>query len=215
MSGPHLTPGDPLGGAGARPAPAPAAEPPPRGFDYGDERPPGAGRLGPAPPAATVPAAALGPELVLAGWWRRVGAQAIDAILIGVVALLIAVPLGIGAFSADTDTGFFAVILGLVVLMLVYALVALVYAPLMMAGTNGKTVGRMATGIRVVRTNGRPMDFATAAIREVLLKAVAIGGFANAVTLGLAGLLDVLWPLWDEENRALHDFPVGTRTVLD
>jgi hypothetical protein len=25
----------------------------------------------------------------------------------------------------------------------------------------------------------------------------------------------VLWPLWDDENRALHDFVVDTRTVKD
>ena len=31
---------------------------------------------------------------------------------------------------------------------------------------------------------------------------------------GLAGLIDVLWPLVDRENRALHDFGVDTRTVL-
>jgi hypothetical protein len=37
---------------------------------------------------------------------------------------------------------------------------------------------------------------------------------ANSVTFGLASLLDVLWPLWDEENRALHDYVSQTRTVL-
>jgi hypothetical protein len=33
------------------------------------------------------------------------------------------------------------------------------------------------------------------------------------MTIGIAQLVDVLWPLWDEENRALHDFIVNTRTV--
>ena len=28
-----------------------------------------------------------------------------------------------------------------------------------------------------------------------------------------AQLIDWLWPLWDDENRALHDFIVNTRTV--
>jgi len=32
-------------------------------------------------------------------------------------------------------------------------------------------------------------------------------------TFGLAWLLDILWPLWDEENRALHDFVVNTRSI--
>ena len=40
-------------------------------------------------------------------------------------------------------------------------------------------------------------------------------GIAGAFTGGIANLVDVLWPLWDEENRALHDFVVNTRVVKD
>ncbi len=83
-----------------------------------------------------------------------------------------------------------------------------------MARTNGQTLGRMATGIRVIRTNRRPMTFGPAFVREVLVKLVLINMFASGATLGLAMLLDLLWPLWDEENRALHDFLVQTRTVM-
>jgi uncharacterized RDD family membrane protein YckC len=94
------------------------------------------------------------------------------------------------------------------------AIVALAYAPVLMARTNGKTLGRMATGIRVVRANGQPMTLAWAALREVAVKALLVG-IVSSVTFGLGYLLDVLWPLWDDENRALHDFVVDTRTVLD
>ena len=37
----------------------------------------------------------------------------------------------------------------------------------------------------------------------------------SSLTAGLASLADVLWPLWDEENRALHDLIVDTRVVKD
>ena len=40
----------------------------------------------------------------------------------------------------------------------------------MMAKTNGKTLGRMAIGIRVVRANGKPIDFGYAMLREVVVK---------------------------------------------
>jgi uncharacterized RDD family membrane protein YckC len=40
-------------------------------------------------------------------------------------------------------------------------------------------------------------------------------GIASSLTGGLAFFADVLWPLWDEENRALHDFIVDTRVVRD
>ncbi len=72
----------------------------------------------------------------------------------------------------------------------------------MMVRTNGKTLGRMACGIRVVRANGQPMDYGTAVLREVVVKWLLINVVAGSFTLGLATLLDYLWPLWDEENRA-------------
>jgi uncharacterized RDD family membrane protein YckC len=81
-----------------------------------------------------------------------------------------------------------------------------------MARTNGKTWGRMAMNIRVVRTSGEPISFGFAMIREVLVKVVLFWIF-GIFTAGLAGLVDHLWPLWDEENRALHDFIVSTRVV--
>ena len=87
-------------------------------------------------------------------------------------------------------------------------IVALLYAPVMMARTNGQTLGRMAVGIRVVRANGEPMTFGCAMLREVAVKCAAVRRRRELVTFGLATLLDVLWPLWDEENRALHDFVV-------
>jgi uncharacterized RDD family membrane protein YckC len=97
---------------------------------------------------------------------------------------------------------------------LAVAIVALLYAPLMMARTNGKTLGRMALGIRVVRANGNPMTFGWAMLREVAVKALLFG-ILSSLTAGLASLADVLWPLWDDENRALHDFVVDTRVVKD
>ncbi|CAA9498927.1 MAG: hypothetical protein AVDCRST_MAG30-1793, partial [uncultured Solirubrobacteraceae bacterium] len=97
---------------------------------------------------------------------------------------------------------------------LIASVVALLYAPVMMSRTNGQTVGRMATGIRVVRTSGEPMTFGWAMLREVAVTWILIYTIGGSLTFGLAPLLDILWPLWDEENRALHDFPVETRTVL-
>jgi uncharacterized RDD family membrane protein YckC len=36
-----------------------------------------------------------------------------------------------------------------------------------------------------------------------------VGGFL----LGIPWLIDVLWPLWDDENRALHDMIVKSHVV--
>jgi uncharacterized RDD family membrane protein YckC len=163
-----------------------------------------------------VPAPVTG-RYALAGWWSRVGAAVIDGIIIGIGALIIVALFGsvfsVGFFASD-EAGVISVIVGLLLSFVAIAIVALLYAPLMMARTNGKTLGRMAMGIRVVRANGQPMTFAWAMLREVVVKALLFG-IAGSLTFGLASLLDVLWPLWDEENRALHDFVVDTRTVRD
>ena len=66
----------------------------------------------------------------------------------------------------------------------------------------------------MIRADGEPMTFGFAMLREVLVKSLLVGVIAS-VTFGLAWLLDVLWPLWDEENRALHDFVVNTRVIID
>jgi uncharacterized RDD family membrane protein YckC len=221
---PGLTSGDPLApGPDAPPhesglpgyqPPAPP-QPAPEGFSGGYSSPPPPGAFG--APAHTVPAVPASGQYALAGWWSRVGAAIIDGLIIGVGALIIIAAFGsvfsVGFFDSE-ETGVVALVVGLMLSFLAIAIVALLYAPLMMARTNGKTLGRMALGIRVVRANGQPMTFGWAMLREVAVKALLFG-FAGSITAGLANLADVLWPLWDDENRALHDFIVDTRTVVD
>jgi uncharacterized RDD family membrane protein YckC len=217
-----MTPGDPLDPGpdvprhdSGLPAPPPAQPSP--GYsappDYSAPPPPGAFGAS-AYAAAPVPAAG---RYTLATWWSRVGAQLIDGIIIAVGALLILLVFGsvfsVG-FFADDKTGVVALIAGLALATVAIAIVSLLYAPLMMARTNGRTLGRMAVGIRVVRAKGEPITLGFAMLREVAVKALLFG-IAGSVTFGLANLADVLWPLWDDENRALHDFVVDTRVVAD
>lgn len=230
MSDRDVTPGDPLGGGGARRGeperhpsglPQPPREPDRPGLWHGEQpRSAPAGYVTPAPPGAGGARAAGFPvggggQLVLAGWWRRVGAALLDGVIVGAVALAIMAPLGIGIFATgDSSTGVVAFGLAFAVAALVLTVVAFLYAPFLMARTNGQTLGRMATGIRVVRTSGERMTFGWAMLREVAVKNLLINVVGGSITLGLATLLDVLWPLWDEENRALHDFVVQTRSVM-
>jgi uncharacterized RDD family membrane protein YckC len=216
-----LSSGDPLGGGGAPEPPrhesglpgAPPAPERPRSLPgYGSPPPPGAG--GPVAPAAS--GGVMG-RYVLATWLSRVGAQLIDGLIIGVGALILFLPIGAAlgvAGASDSDTGIGAAIVALLFWVLCVAIIAILYAPVLMSRTNGKTVGRMVMNIRVVRTSGAPITFGFALLREVGVKAIGVG-VAGSFTFGLAGLLDSLWPLWDEENRALHDFIVSTRVVKD
>jgi uncharacterized RDD family membrane protein YckC len=187
----------------------PVAAPP----GYTTTPPPGAG----GPPVAATAPGAVGETYVLAGWWSRVGAHIVDSLIVVVGGLLllaaITAPFSIGFFAND-GVGVVAVIVGFLIAVVCVAIVALLYAPALMARTNGKTFGRMLTGIRVVRANGRPIEFGFAMLREVAVKTLLFG-ILGGLTAGLANLADYLWPLWDEENRALHDFVVDTRTIVD
>ena len=69
-----------------------------------------------------------------------------------------------------------------------------------------------ALNIRVVRTDRQPVRVGTVAIRQWLMQ-YFVFGFLAIVTLFIATLLNYLWPLWDNENRALHDMVASTRVV--
>jgi uncharacterized RDD family membrane protein YckC len=181
---------------------------------YTSTPPPGAG----GPPVASFGTTApVAGRYALAGWWSRVGAALIDGVIVGVGGLLLLIaitaPFSLGFFASE-DAGIVSIVIGLMFAIICVSIAALLYAPALMARTNGRTFGRMALGIRVVRAKGEPMTFGFAMLREVAVKALLFG-IASSLTGGLAFFADVLWPLWDEENRALHDFIVDTRVVRD
>lgn len=129
-----------------------------------------------------------------ADWGSRAGAALLDGAIV--------VALAIAAAAVSRGDG--------VWLVLAFLLASAYYVLTMSrrGARNGQTLGKQAVGIRVVRTNGQPVTPGVAIVREALGKLLV----GNA-TLGLVGLVDVLWPLGDSENRALHDFPVRTRVV--
>ena len=206
------------------PEPEPEPEPPPPAPRTGSIGPPGYERGAPAgrPPGATVPprdfrAPVPDERWVLAEWWRRAVAYLLDGVIIGVVVTLIIVIItsaagGVGFLGGDA-TGYGGLVLGLLFSTLIAAAVAVLYAPFYMARTNGQTLGKQVMGIRVVRASGQPVDFLWSVLREVIIKAVVFAGLGASVTFGLAWLVDCLWPLWDNENRALHDLIVDSRVV--
>ncbi len=153
----------------------------------------------------------------LAGWGQRAVAAIIDAVLVAVVAGIVLLVLGavaFGALSLDTPGGIAGALVIALIAVGAVTVGALVYAPLIMARTNGKTVGKLMTGCRVVRGNGREVDFLWAAYREVLIKSLALG-IVGSITAGIGYLVNYLWPFFDDRNRALHDIVVDSRVVKD
>lgn len=153
-----------------------------------------------------------------AGWWSRVGAALFDLLVISIPAAVLALALfgsAAAAFGADDDFGAVTLIVGLIAYVGLLVAALILYAPLLMrrgGARNGQTWGKQLAGIRVVRTNGVPMDFTQSAIREALVKGLGLGVASSMIPL-IPYVLDALWPLWDDERRAIHDMVVGTRVV--
>jgi uncharacterized RDD family membrane protein YckC len=136
-----------------------------------------------------------------ASWWQRVGATLIDALILSAVALVFGVALSAGGSnSGDATVAIYAVVF----------FASVVYSPLLMAREgdgNGQTIGKRVLGIRVVHEDGHPMTIRRGLVRD---------GFGKAV-LGLVPLytvVDVLWPIFDKDNQAIHD-KVGSTYVVD
>jgi uncharacterized RDD family membrane protein YckC len=207
------------------PEPVPVAPPPPEPRT-GSIGPPGyegpSGGATTIPPGVTTPPSRVGPEPVpgrhvLAPWGRRAVTYVLDGIIVGVITTLIIVLItgaagGVGFLGGDT-TGYGALLVGFLFSTLIATAVALLYSPLWMVRTNGQTLGKQLMGIRVIRPDGKPIEFLYALVREVVVKTFLFAGLGGSITFGLVWLLDCLWPLWDDENRALHDMIVNSRVV--
>src|SRR5829696_6631188 len=165
-----MSSGDPLGGGGAPEAPRHESGLP----GYTSPPPPGAGGVAPVHGHDV-----LG-RYVLAGWWSRVGAAIVDGIIVSAGALILFLPLAAAGLNVDSDAGWLAFVGAAVVWVLCVSVIAMLYAPAMMSRTNGKTVGRMVTNIRVVRARGEPMTFGFALLREVLIKSILVASSARS-----------------------------------
>ena len=195
----------------------PGAPPPPSGGPYappgGPEGPPPY-YGGPVPPGGwqqPIPQAQPGwYGRPLASWGSRVAATLIDWLILLVPVIVLTVI--VVAIAAGSDTG--AIVTG-VMGFLAYLVALFLYAPLLMTRDgehNGQTWGKQALGITVVRDNGQAMNFGTAALREIVVKGLLVGIASSIIPL-IPWLLDYLWPLWDDQNRALHDMVVSTHVV--
>jgi uncharacterized RDD family membrane protein YckC len=137
-----------------------------------------------------------------------------------VVAGIVALVGAAGGISFDDDgtgmlVGLLAVVLALLVVIATLVVTVLLYAPLTMrrpGARNGQTWGKQLVGIRVVRMSGEPSTFASAAVREAGAK-LLLFGVGGALLAWIPTLVDLLWPIWDDENRALHDMLVDTCVV--
>lgn len=138
------------------------------------------------------------PEVLKAPFALRCGALCIDYILliaIPVITLLLGVSFagaaGSQAGSVSNSTGW---ILGLLLCLTNFFI---------LPSVGGQTIGKMLTGIRIVKINGSSVSFGTILLRDL------VGYALTAGTLGLGFLFSV----FSSKGRALHDYIAGTVVV--
>jgi uncharacterized RDD family membrane protein YckC len=153
----------------------------------------------PPPPGVGGNYAGVGPQL--AEWWQRLVAIIIDGILLSCVSA----PFGTFRRATNTDgtTANFSLTGGKVFAPLV---IGILYYGLM-NGLLGKTLGKMALGIKVVSKGtdnliGPGKGILRAVVSQLLWLVVCIGG-----------LVDNLMPLWDKDRQSIHDKVAGSQVV--
>lgn len=212
---------------GAAPPPAAGHAPPgaPQpGYGQPGYAPPGYGQ--PLPQAPPLPGYGMpgGPQDALAGRLARLGAGILDSIILGIVAIpaaLISIRWDRLTDSVESgepitdpmDMYNIPVLLSgyLVVFILGFGYFTVAHAKW------GQTIGKKAFSIRVVKAaDWSAVTWGQSAVREAVVYAISIVTVVlNFLTpaagiLGLVGLIDNAWILWDQRRQALHDKAAGT-----
>ncbi|PJK09420.1 transporter [Lysobacteraceae bacterium NML95-0200] len=163
-------------------------------------------------PTAPLPASADidRSDIVYAGFWRRVAANVIDSLIVGMLSYIIIIPVmlvagfSLAAFAGDIPSGqesaFTWLMLGLYPLL--YTLHAIYYG-WMQSRPAQATLGKMACGIKVVGNNGERISFWRGFGRYFAF------AFVFVFTLGIGTLIAA----FTDRKRALHDMMCSTLVV--
>lgn len=135
-------------------------------------------------------------QFTYAGFWVRFCAKFVDGLICGGVNTALGLLLGLAAAGNPERAGMAAVISTLLgwVFQLTYNVWFL--------GRFGATPGKMALGLKVIRSSGDPLTYGRALGR-------VFAEFISAVVL----MLGYIMAAFDSEKRALHDHICDTRVV--
>jgi len=165
--------------------------------------PPAAGS---APPYAAVPA--YGPAMDYATWGTRALGYIVDSLLVGVVVGVVYALAG-GMMAAVAGLAGHHAAGGVCCLMLVLFPVASLavglYNRVYLVAQRGYSIGQGLVKVKVVDGSGRLISQQAALIR--LLAHVGMS------LIAFLGLIDLLWPLWDERRQTLHDKAVSCYVI--
>src|SRR5215213_3877502 len=137
-------------------------------------------------------------ELTLAGIGSRFIAAILDLIVQGSVILAAAIVFGVSGASDSS--------IGVAAFTIVFFLVFFAYDVLFEVRSRGRTLGKRWTGLRVMRTGGRPVTFVPSCVRNVM-RLVDILPLFYAV-----GMFSIFFTA---RNQRLGDLAAGTLIVRE
>lgn len=175
-------------------------------IDNGTAPLPGTGPISASPYTTHAASAGLhAAEVVYAGFWKRVAAYLIDYVILTVFAMIVGAIVGLGIGGATGFAGGSATTAG-VASQLAGALlgfcIGLVYYGWFHASSGGATPGKMAIGIKVVRSNGERISLGR-----------SIGRYFATILSGLILVIGYLMAAFTERKQALHDMICDTVVV--
>jgi uncharacterized RDD family membrane protein YckC len=145
------------------------------------------------------------------GFWIRLGARIIDGIALGVPFLILAAVLIPNLLRARGNAPSPAFAAFTLTFLLIYFLVAICYEVLFLR-YRGATPGKMACGLKVVRSDGSSLGWGASIGRFVMWNVVTSGiPYLNFILMLISGIMTGA----DGEKRALHDRVCDTRVVYE
>ena len=165
-----------------------------------------------APPQARVEEARAvvhGGRVVYAGFWKRVAASFIDSFITTALSYIVQIPLmmifGVSMVGMAGGDDPFASGAGIAMIGLIYVVsigIPLLYFSWMHSSTHQASLGKMAVGIKVVRSNGERISFWR-----------AFGRYWAMIPSALILLIGYLMAGFTERKQALHDMISDTLVV--
>ena len=152
-------------------------------------------------------------HLVHAGLWKRFAASFIDSIVTTVISYALMIPLmliGVGVMGAGGSDNPFATGAGLASMLAIYPILFLapcIYFGWMQSSSLQASLGKLAVGIKVARTDGQRMSFWRGFLRSLAYLVFTM------VTCGLGVLISGLMVALTERKQALHDMLCDTLVV--
>ena len=152
------------------------------------------------------------PDWELASYGQRVGAWALDFAGFTLHLILPTISTFVIFFTGASELILSIAIDGLRNVLLVVFAGYLVWWLFMLR--RGQTPGKQIVGIRVIKDDGEPSGWGYTFLREFVIKGLVVG-ILSVLMLGVAWIVDSLWPLWDKEKKmqTLHDKLLGTLVV--